>query len=99
MPVDHVNSVNTLIELKVTYAADVRGTAISLPTLSDLELALLESAIAAALGCGTSNRRFLQEQHRALLPSTNKIGTFDHSMIGTVTIHHPCLIIHRMQRV
>jgi hypothetical protein len=74
MLVDKVKSANTLVELKVTYAADVRGSAISSSTLSELELALLESAIAAALGCGTFNRRFLQEQHRALLTSTNNIG-------------------------
>ena len=96
MPVNQVNSVNTQVELKVTYAADVRGTAISSSTVSELELTLLESAIAAALGCGTLNRRLLQEQHRALLTSTNNIGTFDHMMSGYD--YNNGLTTHRMQR-
>lgn len=77
MHVDMVGGANTLIHLKVTYAVDVRGTAISALVLTELESALTEAAIAAALGCATSGRRYLEEQHRALLTSTNKIGMYD----------------------
>lgn len=46
--------------------------------MTDLEIALLEAAITAALDCGTpaNNARVLHQQHRALLTSTDTLGKY-----------------------
>ena len=75
---DTAANVTTSIELTVVYSAEVSGTQMSPEAMTDLEIALLEAAITAALDCGTpaNNARVLHQQHRALLTSTDTLGKY-----------------------
>jgi hypothetical protein len=71
---DDIANVTTLINLSVAYAAEINGTELSPGAVADLEAALLQAAIGAALDCGSSSNRLLQQQDRELLATTDALG-------------------------
>jgi hypothetical protein len=75
--VDKAGDKTTPIHLTVAYEAEVNRTTYSVQALAELELALLEAAIAGALDCASPHRerRVLEDQGRVLLTSTDELGT------------------------
>lgn len=77
--VDKAGDETTPIHLTIAYEAEVNRTTYSVQALAELELALLEAAIAGALDCASPHRerRVLEDQGRILLTSTDKLGTLN----------------------
>lgn len=66
----------TSISMSVAYAAEVDTPNLSTGVLNDIEMTLLEAAIAAALGCNTTttNGRLLRQQAKTLMASSDLLG-------------------------